>query len=90
MLALDAVHDHESFFAGAATGAVSDGAVIGTGLPESGDGFFEENAVPFVCFWGIKFKGNHRLAGGALGGINVTYKLHAAIRCVSLDKNPSS
>ncbi len=76
VLALDAVHDHESLVARAAAGAVGDGTEIGLEPKQRGNGFFEQIAVAFFGFRREEFKGNDRAVGGPSFGDDVEDKLH--------------
>ena len=67
VLTLNPVHNHQRLVAGAAAGAVGDGAEIRSGLNQGGDVLFEEIPIAFVCPGGEEFKGDDRLSGRPLG-----------------------
>src|ERR1051325_3893814 len=78
MLPLDTVYNHQRFVASASPCAVGDGTIIGFGLAQSRDGFFEQIAVAFVRLWRKKLERNHRLPSGGFGGVYITDKLHGS------------
>ena len=73
---LDAIDDHQSLFARAASRPVGDRAIIGFALQQGRQSLFQQGPVAFGRFGREKLEGNHRLAGGALRGVDVSHKLH--------------
>ena len=80
VLLLDAIDDHQGLIARAAAGAVGHGAKIRLGLHQGRDGFLEQVLIALGSFGRKKFKGNHRLAGGDFGGVNLPNQFGAVIR----------
>jgi len=76
VLSLDAIDYSQRLVPRAAASAVSDGAKVRLGFEQRGNRFLDQIAVALVRFRRKKFKRNHRLAGSAFGGVDVSNQLH--------------
>ena len=76
VLALDAIDDHERLFARASARAVSHRTIVRLQFLESGDGFLQKIAIPFLRPGRKEFKRDDGLPQRRLSRIDVTDKFH--------------
>ena len=76
VLFLDAIHNHQSLIARGAPRAISDRAIVGSGLHQGGNGFLQQGAIPFFGFGREKFERDNGVSSVAPGCVDVANKLH--------------